>query len=117
MSWVLPLRRWFTRCWRASWRCRSWGLGWLIWLRLVLDLRGIMVLIGIGIVRIGVVSVTVSPEVAVVPAVSFSTVSLGPLTAAAPQRSPAVPCHCGSRIPGVQLGFVFGETAAGLAWY
>jgi len=42
----------------ASWCRRSWGFGWLIWLRLVLDLRGIMVLIGIGIVRIGVVSVT-----------------------------------------------------------
>ncbi len=31
------------------------------------------------------------------PAVSFSTVSLEPLTAVAPQRSPAVPSLCGSR--------------------
>jgi hypothetical protein len=62
-----------------------------------------MVLIGIGIVRIGVVSVTVSPEVAVVPAVSFSTVSPGPLTAAAPHPSPGVHCPTGLGNPGVQL--------------
>jgi len=34
-------------------------------------------------------------------AIYLSTVSLGPLTAVAPQRSPAVPSHCGSRDPRV----------------
>ncbi|NAZ29476.1 MAG: hypothetical protein GU355_09345 [Caldivirga sp.] len=35
------------------------------------------------------------------PAIYLSTVSLGPLTAVAPQRSPAVPSHYGSRDPRV----------------
>jgi len=35
------------------------------------------------------------------PTVSFSTVSLGPLTAAAPHPSPGVPSHYGSRKPRV----------------
>jgi len=39
----------------------------------------------------------------VVSTVSFSTVSLGPLTAAAPQRSPAAPSHYGSRKPRVTV--------------
>jgi len=34
-------------------------------------------------------------------AIYLSTVSLGPLTAAAPQRLPAVPSHYGSRDPRV----------------
>ena len=37
------------------------------------------------------------------PAVSVSTVSLGPLTAAAPSLSPGVPSHYGSRDPRVTV--------------
>ncbi|WP_162009167.1 hypothetical protein [Vulcanisaeta sp. EB80] len=49
----------------------------------------------VNIVLMG--AVTVSPETVVcLPTVSFSTVSPGPLTAVAPQRSPAVPSLCGS---------------------
>jgi hypothetical protein len=48
---------------------------------------------------------TVSPEAAVheIPTVSFSTVSLEPLTAVAPHPSPGVPRPTGLGTPEVQL--------------
>ena len=82
-----------------------------------MDLRGIMVLIGMGIVRIGVVSVTVSPEMAVDPPSPSRRVSPGPSPQQLPARRRGFLATAVLGTPGVQLGFVFGEAAAGLAWY
>ena len=54
MSWILSLRRWFTRCWGFV-VLQVLGV-WVVDLAEVgFWILGIMVLIGIGIVRIGVV--------------------------------------------------------------